>query len=108
MGSSRLDSLLSMYSENQNDAFLTYALAKEYESSEDYQKAIEFYEKLDTIDPNYVGKYYHHGKLLWKLQKDEEALLVLDKGIAVAKEVGDGHALGELRQIRWEISDDEM
>lgn len=108
MSSNRLDSLLSMYSENPNDSFLTYALAKEYESQENYTEALSFYEKLELNDPDYVGKYYHHGKLLWKLQKDEKALKILDKGIEIAKSIGDTHALGELKQIRWEISDDEM
>ena len=108
MSGNRLDSLLAMYSENQNDPFLCYALAKEYESMEDYKLALEYYEKLDNMVPPYVGKYYHHGKLLWKLEKDEDALKVLDKGIEIAKDQGDTHALGELKQIRWEISDDEM
>lgn len=108
MSGSRLESLLAMLSENPNDSFIIYALAKEYESQENFKNALEFYEILDKKDPDYVGRYYHHGKLLWKLGKDEESLKVIDKGIEVAKRISDQHALGELKQIRWEISDDEM
>ncbi|HMG15716.1 MAG TPA: hypothetical protein VK590_09725 [Saprospiraceae bacterium] len=108
MSNSRLDSLLAMLIESPNDSFIIYAIAKEYESQEIFDKALEYYEILDNNDPDYVGRYYHHGKLLWKLGKDEESLQVLDKGIETAKRVGDQHALGEMKQLRWEISDEDM
>lgn len=107
MSSSRLQTLIEMSNENPHDSFITYAIAKEYESLQNLTLAEEHYRKILKSDPDYVGMYYHFGKLLWNLGRDAECIDILDKGISVADKTGDKHALGELKQLRWELSDDE-
>ncbi len=108
MTSSRLQTLLDMYAQNPADSFVTYALAKEYESADNPVKAEEYFRKILQNNPDYVGMYYHFGKLLWNLHRDDEATHIIDLGITVAEKLGDKHALGELRQLRWEVSDEDI
>lgn len=96
-----------MFAANPKDSFVLYALAKEYENSGDLNEALSFFENLRTKDPEYVGMYYHIGKLYLKLQREEEALSTFDKGITIAKSQGDQHALNELKGARLEIADEE-
>ncbi len=108
MSDKRLQSLFEMHALNPKDSFINYAIAKEYEYLEKLDMAIDKYAEIRHIDPNYVGMYYHYGKLLWKLGRETDAILILDEGIVIAENCGDKHALGELKQLRWELSDDDM
>ncbi len=38
-----------------SDSFVLFAIAKEYESAGDNVKALEYYQKLKSADPEYVG-----------------------------------------------------
>lgn len=107
MNTNRLERLLALYTQNPNDIFVIYALAKEYESKEEYSLSEERFKEILNKDADYVGMYYHYGKLLWKLSRDEESIAMLDRGIHVAEKLGDKHALGELKQLRWEVSDED-
>lgn len=107
MTNNRLQILLGLNKDKPNDSFVNYALAKEYESQEEFNKAEEKFKEIMTHDPDYVGMYYHFGKMLWKLGRDQESVEILDRGISVAERIGDKHALGELKQLRWEVGDDE-
>ncbi|MCC2545279.1 tetratricopeptide repeat protein [Hymenobacter sp. BT175] len=94
---SRLQQLLSFYAEDPNDPFTIYALAMEYRPTEP-QRALEFYQKLLTEHPDYVGTYYHAGKLLEQLQKPEEAEKVYRTGLVVCRRAGQRHAGAEVQQ----------
>ncbi len=61
-----------------------YLLAKMYDKEKDYQKSLEFYNKLlshnvkeNKIIRNYL--YYFVGRILYKLEKYEDALQFLEK-----------------------------
>ena len=108
MENNRLQTLLDLQQNNPNDSFINYALAKEYESLENYEMAENKYREIMQKDPDYVGMYYHFGKMLWTLMRDAESVTILDQGIEVAERIGDKHALGELRQLRWEVGDEDM
>ena len=56
-------------------------------------------------DETYVGSYYHLGKLLERLQQEEKAIATYEKGIEMAKQVGDAHAANELRSALEELQD---
>ena len=51
------------------------------------------------VDENYVGLYYHFGNLLKSNDKDA-AQTIFEKGIAIAKKIGDHHALSELQSAK--------
>ena len=107
MESPRLKRLQDFLSENPNDAFLNFALAKEYEGLGADDKALEVYQKLCKEQPDYVGTYYHLGKLYEKRGAIEQAFQTYKSGMAVAKTAGDQHALSELAGAKLSLGDDE-
>ena len=51
----------------------------------------------------YVGLYFHLGALLEKLDRKADALAVYERGIEIARQAGDTHALGELRGVKMNL-----
>lgn len=95
--STRLAQLLEFLKENPNDPFLKYAIAAEHDSLGDQEEAIRHFERLVEQHPDYVGTYYHLGKLHEKLGNVERAVAVYKAGITVAKAARKHHALSELQ-----------
>lgn len=97
MQSTRLAKLLEFLESDPNDPFVLYALATEYNTSNDTEKALEYYLKLIADHPDYVGTYYHLGKLYQKIQNTEQALVIYQKGMVAARNKRDMHAFSELQ-----------
>ncbi len=97
MESNRLQQLFNFLESSPGDAFISFAIAKEYEGLGDLDKSLATYEELVKSKPDYVGTYYHLGKLYEKLERFEEAETTFTSGIAVAKAAGDKHSAGELQ-----------
>lgn len=97
MSSNRLEQLYHFLEDRPEDEFLLFAVAKEYEKLENEAKAEEYYLKLYHDHPNYVGTYYHLGKLYERAEDVDRATEIYEKGMEIAKTVGDKHAFGELR-----------
>ena len=95
-----METLQSMLAESPDDSFLIFALAKEYEKTDDQNKALEVYLNLLEKDPQYIGLYYHLGKLYEALSESQKALEIYDMGITLAKKIPDFHALSELNNAR--------
>lgn len=93
----RLHQLLAFYAADPTDAFTLYALATEYRAQEP-ERAWEFYQKLLDEHPDYVGTYYHAGKLLEQFGKKGDAEKVYRIGLATARKAGQQHAASELLQ----------
>lgn len=103
MTTERLLTLLNMYDENNHDSFVLFAIAKEYEYSQDLAKAIESYEKLKLKDPQYVGLYYHLAKAYEESNHHSLALENYEAGIQIAKKLADFHALSELNNAKTNL-----
>ncbi|WP_235296114.1 tetratricopeptide repeat protein [Portibacter marinus] len=99
----RLETLLNHIEDSPNDGFLLFAIAKEYENIGEAEKALEYYEKLRIDDPKYVGLYYHLAGLYAELDMTEEALAIYEKGIQVAEDLKDLHALSELKGAKLNL-----
>jgi len=97
MQSTRINKLLNFLESDPNDPFVLYALATEYNTSNDTEKAFEYYYKLVNDHPDYVGTYYHLGKLLEKTQQQDQAIAVYQKGMTAARNKRDMHAFSELQ-----------
>jgi tetratricopeptide (TPR) repeat protein len=97
MNNLRIQRLLEMLLEEPNDSFLLYALATEYLKLNDNQKALFYY--LETVKSNeeYVGVYYHLAKLYEVLKDSENAFETYQKGMKIARKIGDNHAFSELQ-----------
>jgi len=105
----RLEQLIEFLKDSPQDPFLHYAIAQEYHKHGDANLALEKYQYLIAQHPKYVATYYHLGALLSKQGQKENALETYSKGILIAKEVGDSHALSELQsaKLNLEIADDD-
>jgi len=108
---SRLEKLLEFLKNEPGDEFLQYALATEYLRLNDTGKALEYYENLVKNHPDYVGTYYHLGKLYEALNRKDDAIGIYEKGMEAAKRKGDNHAFSELQAvyreaIGWDEDDD--
>ena len=107
MTSDRLQQLLSLLKNSPGDSFLIFAIAKEYEGLGDVDQALLHYCELVEHDADYVGTYYHLGKLYEKLDDPEKAFSTYKNGMEVAKKIGDQHALSELAGAKLNLGDDE-
>lgn len=105
MATPRLQQLQSFLENSPNDAFILFAIAKEYEKMDDKTTALENYLLLKQHHPNYVGLYYHLGKLYEQFDDFDTALAIYTEGMEVAKAAGDRHALGELAEAKMMIEE---
>lgn len=106
MAINRLEQLLEFFKNEPHDPFLKYALATEYLRLNNQEKALWFYLDLVNQHPDYIGTYYHLGKLYEQLQQAEEALKIYEKGIEIAKKIKDQHALNELLGVYNSLQDE--
>lgn len=106
MSINRLERLLEFLKNEPNDPFLKYALATEYLRLDNPQMALRFYEDLIINHEDYVGTYYHLGKLYEHLGRSQDAVNIYEKGILIAKKIKDQHALNELLGVYNTLQDD--
>jgi Tfp pilus assembly protein PilF len=92
----RIAQLKEFIATNPNDSFVQHALALEYIKQEDDASAQQLFENLLNKNENYIGSYYHLGKLLERNNNISGAIAVYEKGLRKAKETGDQHAYNEL------------
>ena len=97
MHDSRIQKLLEFLEKDPQDPFLKYALATEYLNIGNHQNALSYFEDLTTQHADYLGTYYHLGRLYEHLNRLEDALRTYQKGMEVAKAQRNAHALSELR-----------
>ncbi|HVW13145.1 MAG TPA: tetratricopeptide repeat protein [Mucilaginibacter sp.] len=100
----RLEKLQEFLKNEPNDPFLKYALATEYLRLNDSAKALEYYEDLLNHHPDYVGTYYHLGKLYEALNRKPDAITTYEKGMAAAQKQRDNHAFAELQVVYREAA----
>ena len=105
---SRIEQLQSFLKESPKDSFIIFALAKEYEKANDLVQAEEHYRTIQKNEPEYVGMYYHLGKILFIQNRLQEAWDTYTAGMAIAKSQKDQHALSELAGARMEIDEDDL
>ena len=99
MNSNRLQKLLQFIENEPNDPFLKYAIATEYSNRNDPENALKYFEDLVANHHNYVGTYYHLGKLYESLNRKEEAIKTYQEGMKIARSANDNHAFSELQSV---------
>ena len=93
----KIDRLQNFLKNNPEDPFLQYALAMEYIKMEEDDNALNIFKVLTEQHPDYIGTYYHFGKLLEKLNKKEEASDIYQLGMRIAKDQKEMHTFQELQ-----------
>jgi Tetratricopeptide repeat len=100
----RLEMLKQFLEQNPNDAFARYGLAMEYSKAGDTQTALQEFARLLELHPDYTGGYFMAAQTLAKIEKNDEAKAMLQKGIAAAQRTGNKHALSEMSAMLDELS----
>lgn len=95
----RLQKLLDFLTNEPNDPFLKYALATEYLNANDFDKAVGYFEDLLKNHSDYIGTYYHAGKLYELIDRKDDAIATYRKGMEVCRAAGDRHAFSELQNV---------
>lgn len=103
MAQNRIDTLIKFLEDDPEDSFVLFALAKEYEKVGTLKKALDTFLKLKEIENDYLGLYYHLGKLYEELLEKDNALRTYEEGIAIAKSASDFHALSELMNAKQNL-----
>lgn len=101
--SKRLALFDQMIAKGSEDPFVHYARAMELRSLGRKEDALEAFDGVATRFPTYVPTYLMAAQVCGELQRDGDAVAWCDRGIAQAREAGDGHALGELQAFRAEM-----
>lgn len=99
----RLEMLEKMTASGKADSFAWYALAMEYRKEGRLDDALATFEKLRGSDPTYLAMYLMAGQMLIEAGRGDDARTWLEQGIELAREKGDGKALGELEDALGQI-----
>jgi tetratricopeptide (TPR) repeat protein len=94
---SRLEILQSMVAQNPKDSFSRYGLAMEYANTGSLDKAVDEYDSLLALNPDYAAAYYHGGQALEKLGRLEDARRMYQRGLEATRRIGDGHTHSEIQ-----------
>lgn len=95
----RLNKLLDFLKNEPQDPFLKYALATEYLVLNDTTQALTYFEDLVQNHTDYVGTYYHLGKLYETLNRKADAIKTYQDGMDIARKANDIHAFSELQTV---------
>ncbi len=93
----RIDKIKEYLKESGEDSFLQHALALEYIKIGKEAEAQKLFEGILEREPDYLGSYYHLGKLLERIGEAERAINVYQKGMEVAKSANDSRSYNELQ-----------
>lgn len=104
---SRKDDLLKFLEDEPNDSFLNYAYALEVGKEGDLKVACDLLETLKSADPRYLGLYHQLANYYLQRDLEEKALLVLDEGMILAKELKNQKAYNEMSELHWMYSDED-
>jgi len=99
----RIEKILEMINTNGRDSFLQHALALEYIKIGNDQLALEQFQSLLNDNPQYVGSYYHLGKLYERMGENETAISTYEKGMIEAKNAKDNHSYNELMMAKEDL-----
>jgi len=87
-----------------NDLFLNYSYAMELAKVADVAGARQAFQKVRSLDPNYVPAYFQEGQMLAHAEEIENAREILNQGIVIARQVRDDHALAEMTDFLDSLS----
>jgi cytochrome c-type biogenesis protein CcmH/NrfG len=94
--SSKREQLLEMLKSDPDDVFCLYGLAMWEKTQGNFADSLDLFNRVLTVDPDHVASYLMKAQLLIDEGDETHARETIYAGAAVAKKIGDQHALGEL------------
>jgi len=95
--------LEEMLKSDPEDTFLLYAHAKACVGEGDLETGLRQFDAVIEHDPDHVASYFQKGQVLAENGNTDEAREIIQRGIAVARKVGDDHAEQEMREFLQSI-----
>jgi tetratricopeptide (TPR) repeat protein len=99
----RLAMLTQFLEQNPNDAFARYGLAMEHSRLGQTETALEQFNRLLQLHPDYTNGYFMAAQTLERAGRTSEAKKMLENGIAAAQRTGNRHALSEMSGMLEEL-----
>ena len=99
----KLEQLIALLQSDPNDSFVRYGIAMEYAKQGRYAAALVEFHELIRRDPKYVPAYFMGGRATAQSGDTEAAKALYRRGIAVANQIGDHHAAGEIGEALEEL-----
>lgn len=94
--SDRMRKLKAMLEKQPDDTFVVYGVAMEYKKAGDAARALEFFDRVLTLDPGYLYAYHQKGLVHEGLGDADSARRCYREGVAAAEKKGDQHARDEI------------
>ncbi|PWN08208.1 tetratricopeptide repeat protein [Rhodohalobacter mucosus] len=94
--SDKIKQLAGYVKQNPGDSFSKFALALELMKQNSVSKARVLFESILAQDPDYLGVYYHLGKLYERIGLNGEAETLYKQGVDLAREQGNQRTEAEL------------
>lgn len=106
----KIRELAESLQKNPDDSFLKFALALELLKKDDVTKARVLFESVLRQDPDYLGVYYHLGKLYEYDERFKDAKKVYTNGLKVAEKQKNERTALELNEalesLKIELNND--
>jgi predicted Zn-dependent protease len=96
---SRREQIEKMLSESPNDLFLNFALAMEFAKEKCVEEAVAQFDRVLEIDPQHVPAYLQQARTMIDGGRNDDAREILNRGIGVARDIGDSHAADEMSDL---------
>lgn len=101
----RIEKLKEFLVQQPADSFLQHALALEYVKIGEDAEAEKLFRQVLTVDPEYVGSYYHLGKVLERKGDKESAINTYEAGMIIARKQGENRTYNELQGAKEDLQD---
>ena len=99
MNPQRIAQLRALIPQDSTDPFLPYALGQEYVSGEAWADAAAQFEACARDFPDYLPTYYHWGRVLIQVDEIQQAQMVLERGLVLARQQKDGKTALEIEAL---------
>jgi tetratricopeptide (TPR) repeat protein len=99
----KIQKLAKILKNNPEDSFAKFALALELLKNNQVETSLKLFESIYRHEPEYLGVYYHLGKLYQALDRYEDAFNCFREGVAVAENQNEQRTLSELKDALDEL-----
>ena len=100
----RLAAFAELLTADPANSFARYGLAMEHLSQSHPEAALAEFARTIEHNPDYVPAYQMSAQTLVKMNRSEEAVTLLEQGLAAAARTGNAHAASEMQGLLDELS----
>jgi Tfp pilus assembly protein PilF len=100
----RLAAFAELLAADPANSFARYGLAMEHLSQSNPDAALAEFARTIEHNPDYVPAYQMSAQTLAKMNRSDEAVTLLEQGLAAAARTGNAHAASEMQGLLDELS----